>query len=279
MKEALEILPGCTRFAGVDGQRDPIKLGDGAIQLEDLKVWVIRWYFEKWAETPLKRFADTVFTDEEFLGHSPNERWENITVKHGNPIPLPPSINAWRMASYESSTVKLSRKTGVTFDTYHFKGANLETLIAQHGENQITVLSDPSDFRRVYVPNGESYELIELINDCVDEFTLAHSFIDAKAQRKENKLSIEPSVVAEKFSRDLYKAATQAKPEGKPKKKPKEISRDTSIRAKENNAIERARSNPLPKLAISQPNQQVEMSKIEVPLMAVRDRKSGVNQP
>jgi putative transposase len=275
LKEALDVLPGCTRFSGVDGQRDPDRQGDGPIELEDLKKWVIRWYFEKWANTPLVRLGNKIFTEEKFLGHTPNERWESITVVHGNPIPLPPSLDAWRMAVYESSTVKLSRKTGVTLDTFSFRGPNLKILISRHGENQITVLSDPSDFRRVYVPDGEGEQLIELVNDCADEGTPAFTFLQAKALRKENNLSIKPSAEAEKFSRDLYKVAEQSKTVGKQNKKRKEISQDTQKLSKHNNAVERARSNPLPKLTASEPNQLIDFSQINVPLLAVRDRKSG----
>ena len=61
LKEALQTLPGCTRLNGKDGERDPVKLGDNLMTLEALEQWVVRWYFESWGNTVLKRHLRTDF--------------------------------------------------------------------------------------------------------------------------------------------------------------------------------------------------------------------------
>ena len=61
LKEALQTLPGCTRLDGKDGQRDPVKLGDKLMTFEALEQWIVRWYFDSWGNTVLKRHLRTDF--------------------------------------------------------------------------------------------------------------------------------------------------------------------------------------------------------------------------
>lgn len=63
LKEAIQTLPGTTRFNGKDGQRDPVKLGDRLMSFDELHKWVVRWYFESWGNTVLKRHLRTEFRE------------------------------------------------------------------------------------------------------------------------------------------------------------------------------------------------------------------------
>jgi putative transposase len=49
LKEGLERLPGCTRMHGKDGTRDPVKLEDKLMSVEELEKWLVNWYYKVWA--------------------------------------------------------------------------------------------------------------------------------------------------------------------------------------------------------------------------------------
>jgi putative transposase len=190
LKEALETLPGTTRFDGVDGSRDPEVLGDVDMDIEELERWIVRWYFEKWANTQLKRLRRTMFMDDRNLGHSPAARVMNRVERDGYPLPLPPTPDDWLLTRFDRDTRTLSRKTGISYLDYQFKGPGLERLILAFGENQVEILVDPDDWRFVYVALGD--ELVQLVNDATDEFTAALSFQEAKAMENEAKTSGPP---------------------------------------------------------------------------------------
>ncbi|MVW71513.1 DDE-type integrase/transposase/recombinase [Bordetella sp. 15P40C-2] len=107
LKVALETLPGCTRMNGKDGQRDPIKLGDICMTAEELERWVVRWYYESWIHSPLERLVATNIHNGENAGDTPATRWAHIT--EDQPIPMPPTLNAWRLALFEHHERTLSR--------------------------------------------------------------------------------------------------------------------------------------------------------------------------
>lgn len=55
LKEALQLLPGCTRFEGKDGVRDPEARGDELMTVDALEKWIVRWLYEDWVNSPLDR--------------------------------------------------------------------------------------------------------------------------------------------------------------------------------------------------------------------------------
>src|SRR3546814_10734166 len=158
LKEALETLPGCTRMDGKDGQRDPISLGDACMTAEELERWVVRWYYESWVHSPLKRLVSTNIYNGERAGATPAARWEHIT--QDRPLPLPPTRHAWSLALFEHPERTLSRKTGITVGGgLSYRGENLGYLIAKYGENPVKVLVNPDDFRQVFVYEGDDLQI------------------------------------------------------------------------------------------------------------------------
>jgi putative transposase len=61
LKEGLQTLRGCTRFNGKDGMRDPIELGDKLMTFQEIEIEIVRWYYETWGTTVLKRHLRTEF--------------------------------------------------------------------------------------------------------------------------------------------------------------------------------------------------------------------------
>jgi putative transposase len=241
LKEALETLPGTTRFDGVDGSRDPEVLGDVDMDIKELERWIVRWYYEKWANTQLKRLRRTMFTDDRKLGNTPAERVYNRVTRDGYPLPLPPSPDDWKLTRFDHERRTLSRKTGISFLDYQFRGPNLKRLITALGESSVDILVDPDDWRLVYVQLGE--ELVELVNDATDEFSPALSFQEAKAQENEAKTSGAPHPKVAQFDKELSERSmsTGAK-SGRQGKR--ETSKSTTTKAKEKAANDRAKKAP-----------------------------------
>ncbi len=245
LKTALETLPGCTRFDGVDGQRNPQELKDLPMTLQELESWIVRWYYEEWANTELKRHARSIFIDPVHYGNTPAQRWRNYSEVHGFALPLPPSIGQWRMAIYEHSNRTLSRKTGITYEGFHFRGPNMSHLITKYGETNIEILVDPDDFRAIYVQDGPEGQLLELLNSSVDPATPAYSFAQAK-ERMSDLAGRTPQEIeqSEAFRRDLYRRSTETSKGGKKGNKSVEESRATTKRSKEKSAVIRAIDKP-----------------------------------
>lgn len=285
LKEALETLPGCTRLDAVDGMRNPQELKDLPMSLEELEKWIVRWYFETWANTVLKRLVRSVFIDEAHLGSTPWARWKTVAQEHGYAMPLPPELDIWRMAKYEHEVRTLSRKTGLTYSDFNFRGDNLPYLIKKHGENPVPMLVDPEDFRRVYVPDGVNKALVVLVNADVDETTPAYSFEQAKALIKEVPDRKAQSLQAENFKRDVFSRSTQTSAKAaRAQKKSVVTSRETTQRARQSSALTRARDNPLAPSAPSAPTfsgapqPQAAAMLEDIPVLPVLNRKSGKEQ-
>lgn len=248
LKTALETLPGCTRFDGVDGQRDPEELGDPVMTLEELKSWIVRWYFQDWAHTRLRRFERAIFTDAEHLGNTPSERFKAITETQLMALPLPPNRERWNMLRFEVHKRKLSRKTGISFEDFRFKGDELSVAIQIYGETDVTILVDPLDFRAIYVPIEGNDLLIRLLNEDVSELTPAHSFAQAKAILKQEQEGVRAHPQQSLFRQDLFHRSVQT---AAPNKKSKVVGKKTQVpkqthqHAKNHAAIERAHSNPM----------------------------------
>lgn len=278
LKEALETLPGCTRFDGVDGQRKPEELEDLPMSLQEFERWIVRWYYEEWANTELKRHVRSIFTETTHLGNTPAQRWRTITQEHEVPLPLPPSIRDWQMTLYERTVRGLSRKTGITYEGYSFRGPRIPYLLKKYGEESIEILVDPEDFRRIYIQDGPDGELVELINHDVDETTPAYSFAQAKkmVQEAAGRTPEEIAQVAA-FRRDLFLRSTETSAKAsKPSKKSVEESRETARRSKETSALNRARDNPLPPpmATPSAESTNTILSAGDVPTLPVLDRKT-----
>lgn len=247
LKEALETLPGCTRFDGVDGMRDPAELEDLPMTLQELERWIVRWYYEVWANTVLDRLVRSMFSDDRELGGTPRARYENITNRDEYAIPLPPNKNGWQFAKYEHVQRTLARTTGITYENNHFRGPNLDVALARFGEREATILVDPDDFRTVLVVDGD--ELIELVNIDVGPTTPAHSFAEAKRMVEEAKklAGAGGDAAVRQFYRDLYDRSTYVstdKDRGV-RQSAAQKSKEVTTRAKAQAAAARAGSKPL----------------------------------
>lgn len=246
LKEALETLDGCTRVDGVDGMRDPIAEGDELMDVEELEKWIVRWYYEDWVHTKLERLKSRVFRDE-FVGQTPAQVMKHITEQQ-YVLPLPPNLDEWKLVQYEESDPTLSRKTGVTVKGFQFKGDNLERLIRIFGEVRIRVLSDPDDFRFVWVPVGPEIDaMLRLQNADVDEATPAYSFQQAQDMLKALPPDLEGEKKREAFRRALYARSAMKSEAGTapPKKTTKQMSQETTGRAREAAAVDRAAARPV----------------------------------
>jgi putative transposase len=212
------------------------------MDIKELERWIVRWYFEKWANSQLKRLRRSMFMDDRNLGHTPAARVFNRVNRDGYPLPSPPAPNDWKLTRFDHDRRTLSRKTGISYLDYHFRGPELERLIFTFGENPVDILVDPDDWRFVYVELGD--ELVQLVNDDTDAFSPALSFQEAKAADKEAETSSPAHPKAEQFDKDLAarSMSTGAKTAGRRKK---ETSKETTAKAKEHAAQERARTTPI----------------------------------
>ena len=245
LKEALEVLPGCTRFEGVDGKRDPVAEGDVLMDIEELEKWIARWFHEVWLHQPLKRLRSTIFTDT-YLGNTPTEVWKRIVVTECMALPLPPNQRDWFFVRYERETCTLSRKTGITTRSFSFAGPKLDYLVNLLGETEMSVLVDPEDFRFVWVPVGDQMDLIQLVNKHVDDKTPAHSYKAAKQIRNELPREDAELAKAAPFWRDIYKrSAPTTQKSSVAKKSSRADSRDTAQRARAHAAVQRAAQTPI----------------------------------
>lgn len=252
LKTYLETLPGCTRVDGKDGQRDPAALGDPVMTLAEMERWIVRFYFEHWVNRPLDRLAESVFVDNEDMGNTPLKRYKVLTEERGCPIPLPPSVDAWRSVIYEKHLRRLSRKTGISYNNYHFKGDRLTHLISQFGETEVQVLVDPDDFRWVYVVDRDGRTLVPLVNDSTSEITPAYSYDEAAVLLKEaNEEGV--NVAAEALRRDVLNRSVERAPRGRKGQSGTSASnskaaqsKETAKQARRHEAVKRSADKPLP---------------------------------
>lgn len=245
LKEALETLPGCTRMNGKDGQRDPVRLGDACMTAEELEYWIVRWYYESWAHSPLGRLVSTNINNGERAGDTPAARWAHIT--QDQPIPLPPTRNEWRLALFVHHQRTLSRKTGVTVGGgLSYRGENLGYLIAKYGEEPVKVLVNPDDFRQVFVYDGEDLPLVPLTESGVDDTTPGYTVREIKEMQSQQRESIQDSGEPASFREDLYQRSIEGKAGASGKKRSRsERNREVAGAAKKSAALERAHAQPL----------------------------------
>lgn len=246
LKEALESLPGCTRFNGKDGARKDEAMNDALMTLAALERWIVRWLFEVWPQTALERFITAEFEIDEHLGFTPAARWEAYEKIHS--LPLCPPREDFERAKFLFGNGKLSAKTGISYETFTFRGDNLFHLIRQYGPDcAVRFYYNPHDYRTIYVSDRESEVWVRLVNSEVGANTPAYSFDDAKRRRKEKRATLESSPMVEKFMDDMVEAST-AKPT---RKQAKEAARkDAKDHERTRRARERANENPMEQSAI-----------------------------
>lgn len=279
LKEALQTLPGCTRVDGKDGQRDPVKLGDALMTLEELEKWVVRWYFESWGNTVLKRHLRTDFHDEVKLGNSPLKRWKNMTEELAYAMPLSPPLSEWLMTLYEHETRTLNRKTGITCRGFNYRGNNLTYLLKKYGETQLTILVNPDDYRAVYIDEGYGQPLVVLTEEFVTDTTPGYSFTQIAARVK--KLQDQQSESTEKtqFRKEVQERSLETTKKAPHKQSKAEANRAMADQAKVAQAVSRAIQNPIP-----QPTDNtsrfaaITVSFDEAPALPILSKTSGEEQ-
>ena len=183
----------------------------------------------------------TTIHNNESAGDTPAARWAHIT--QDQPIPLPPTLNAWRLALYEHHERTLSRKTGITVGGgLSYRGENLDYLVAKYGEAPVKVLVDPDDFRQVFVYDGEELPLVPLTEVGVDETTPGYTVRKIKEMRRLQRESAQASEAPARFRSDLYERSMSGKAN-----KQSRPARNCEIAsaAKKSAALEKAHAKPL----------------------------------
>jgi len=246
LKRALQRLPGSTRFNNKDGARDPVALGDRLMTLEELEIWIVRWYYQKWAKKMLHRHAWSDFHDREKLGSTPEERWVNFG-KRGYPRRMSPPLSKWHMTLYEHHEATLNRKTGLPYLRFSYRGRNLKYLIDQYGEVKVKFMVDPDDYRQVLVYDGEGMPLVSLVERYVTPETPAYSFAYMQKQRSEMLADRPQDPVAAKFDQDMDKKVAEASVTRKPPKKMTTTQRNKAgaAAAKQAAAVDLAAQRPI----------------------------------
>ncbi|MGF6902583.1 transposase [Paraburkholderia sp. GAS348] len=249
LKEGLQRLPGCTRFEGKDGKRDPVALGEELMNIEALEKWIVRWLYEDWVNSPLDRLRWDELLVDSVKGKTPLERLTYQTDELGQPITLPPPRREWMAALYEHKLCVLSAKTGITLEHgFRYKGeAAMSYLLAKYGDHeQLHILYNPDDFRQVYVYEGDDLDLVTLTHEHVRPDTPAWTFAEAKARfdsGMENWTTPDEKV---QFEREMDEAVTGNAKAGKPRTRGKrEENRETVRRSRESSAVQRAMDRPL----------------------------------
>ncbi len=248
LKEALQLLPGCTRFEGKDGVRDPEARGDELMTVEALEKWIVRWLYEVWVNDPLDRLRWDELLVDSVKGKTPFDRLTYQTTELGQPIPLPPPRREWIAALFEHKPCVLSAKTGISLEHgFRYNGEAMSYLLAKYGDRaELHVVYNPDDFRQAYVYERDDLPLVTLTHEHVRRDTPAWTFAEAKA-RLDSGIA-DWTVPDEKlqFERDMDAAVTGNAKAGKPKSRGKrEENRETVSRAKHNSAVQRSIDRPL----------------------------------
>lgn len=246
LKEALQTLPGCTRMDGRDGQRDPVKLGEHLMTIEELERWVVRWYYESWANTVLKRHLRSDFHETVKLGGTPAMRWKKMTQELAYPMPLSPPLSNWMLTLYEHEVRVLSRKTGITCRSFNYRGENLPYLVQKYGEKPLNIQVNPDDYRQIYVDEGNGQPLVALTEEFVDDTTPAYSFSFMQERLKEMRSGQSESAAKAQFRQDVHGRSmeTTVKPHRKKQTKA-EKNRAVADQDKASSAVRRAIDNPV----------------------------------
>ncbi|MGB6100915.1 MAG: transposase [Comamonas sp.] len=292
LKEALQRLPGSTRFDGKDGHRDPEALGDELIHIEELEKWIVRWLYESWVNSPLERLRWDELLVGTVKGKTPLERLRYLTEEMGHPITMPPSRQEWMAVLFEHKTCTLSAKTGITLEHgFRYKGDAMSYLLGKYGDHaQLRVVYNPDDFRQAYVYESDDLPLVTLVHEHVRADSPAWTFAEAKARLDAGMADWAHPIDKVRFLRDLDDAVT-AKP-GKSRRKGKargkrEENQETVRRAKDFSAVARTLEHPLATAAAfgSAPSSHTPLSPQEpeatdinyddAPEMAIVNRTTG----
>jgi len=290
LKEALQRLPGCTRFEGKDGVRDPEALGDELMTVDALEQWIVRWLYESWVHTPLERLRWDELLVDSVKGKTPFERLNYMTEEMGHPITMPPSRQQWMAALFEHKECTLSAKTGITLEHgFRYKGQAMSYLLEKYGDHApLHVVYNPDDFRQAYVYEDDSLPLVTLTHEHVRPETPAWTFTEAKARFDAGMTDWTGPSEKINFLRDLDDAVTRSSNAGKSKSRSKrEENKETVRRAKVHAASERAIERPLSSdaplgpapstntsLSAKDPQLTV-VSYDEAPSMTIVNRKTG----
>lgn len=250
LKEALQRLPGCTRFNGKDGQRDPEVLGDPLMNINDLERWVIRWLYEDWINTSLDRLRWDELLSHGVKGKTPLERLRFLTEDMGYPIPMPPPRQAWMSALYEHKTCTLSAKSGISLEHgFRYRGDAMPYLLAKYGDHaQLHMVYNPDDFRHAYVYESDDLPLVTLTHEHVRSDSPAWTFAEAKARLDEGMSNWAAPDAKVQFLQALDDAVTSKSSKSKRKAKTRgkrEENHETERRSKEFLAITRSLEQPL----------------------------------
>lgn len=271
LKEALETLPGCSRMDGIDGKRDPIAHKDVLMSVGELECWLVRWYYEEWAHQVLERH---LLSDAK-VGATAFARWKYFTQTAGYVMPLPVPRDAWRKVTFVKSQRRLSRKTGVSYEGFSYKGANLTHLLQLFGEDTVTVFADPRDYRVLHVDDGT--QLIELVEEYVESNSPAYTMTEYKERVQELREQAKSASKDSTFRKDLL--ARSAQDAGKkPARKSTLENRKTTEKNRTAQAIQRAIEKPVsPQLTGAVISAPVDFSLNlgELPTLDVLDRRTG----
>lgn len=290
LKEALQLLPGCTRFEGKDGVRDPVALGDELMSVEALEKWIVGWLYKDWVNTPLDRLRWDELLVDSVKGKTPCERLSHQLEELGLPITLPPPRQEWMAALFEHKMCTLSGKTGITVERgFRYNGDAMSYLLGKYGDStQLHVLYNPDDFRQVYVFEADDLPLVTLTHHHVRPDTPAWTFAEAKERFDSGMANWTVPEEKVQFEREMDEAAIGGRKVNKSKTRGKrEENRETVRLAKDNSAAQRAIDRPLsagapfgpapltnPSLPVEEPKHGV-ISYDDAPSMAILDRNTG----
>ncbi len=277
LKEALETLPGCTRMDGVDGKRQPIVLSEPLMSLQELEIWIVRWFYESWAHQPLKRHARTESKADGILGRTPIARWQHLTEASGYASPLPIPEDTWRKAMLVRDVRTVSNKSGITFKGLNYTGRELPFLVERFLGKEVTVLTDPADYRFLFVEIDANKPLVVLTHHDAASDSPAYSMGEYKQIEAEQVRTKPKHEHSTQFIRDIATRSMQAPPTGRKRKsRSAEQNRDTTQKARESAAIRRAIENPLPPTQYpGYSSSSASISFEELPALDVLDRHSG----
>jgi putative transposase len=290
LKEALQRLPGCTRFEGKDGVRDPEALGDELMTVEALEKWIVRWLYEDWVNSPLERLRWDELLVDSVKGKTPHERLTYQTEEMGQPITMPPPRHEWIAALFEHEVCTLNAHTGITLKhAFRYKGEAISYLLAKYGDHaELHVVYNPDDFRQAYVYEGSDFPLVTLTHEHVRPDTPAWTFAEAKARIDTGMKNWTAPDAKVQFERDMDEAVTGNGKASKRKTRGKrEEDKETVRRARDGLAVQRAIDRPLsataPFAPAPSPNPSVPTVDIEpdvisyddAPVWNIVDRNTG----
>ena len=268
LKEALQTLPGCTRMDGKDGARDPIKAGDNIMDIVELERWIVRWYYQEWCHQELDRHLRNDIKSGVKLGNTPAQRWEKVQ-ELGYALPLSPPTADWQRTLYDIATCTLSPKTGITLDTFNYRGDHLPALLRRYGKTKVQVLFDPDDYRQIFVEDGDDRPLVPLTEQYVDSASPAHSFSEMKEIIKAQKGQSPVHPDRASFQQDLHRRATE--PPAKRSGKKQSVTQRNQAAAKadkEHQAVQRAANRPLSMLPAASPPPRPPSPEMATPSLA-----------